>query len=181
MKMKWFDCIGIVALIFFAMPSYAYAGGEGGDAIVIFLMIFLIMGVVFLMGREVVCWYWKINQRIALMTEIRDLLKNLPSNNFQQVTEEIKKNVVPGSTSYVPKQEEQTNFDKETALPDIEGMSSNELYSLAHNMHYSKKHYSNALKIYNEILSKFPDSEQAGYAKTQINNIQNMNKIIQTS
>lgn len=164
MKMKWFDCIGIIALIFFAMPSYAYASGEGGDAIVTFLIIFLIMGVVFLMGREVVCWYWKINQRIALMTEIRDLLKNLP-----------------GSTSYIPKQEEQMNFDKETALPDIEGMSRNELYSLAHNMHYSKKHYSNALKIYNEILSKFPDSEQAGYAKTQINNIQNMNKIIQTS
>jgi hypothetical protein len=27
-----------------------------------------------LVFREVVCWYWKINQNIALLTEIRDLL-----------------------------------------------------------------------------------------------------------
>ena len=37
----------------------------------IFLVIVL---VIFLVCREIFCWYWKINQRIALLTEIRDLL-----------------------------------------------------------------------------------------------------------
>lgn len=31
--------------------------------------------IVFLIGREVVCWYWKINKHIELLEEIRDLLK----------------------------------------------------------------------------------------------------------
>jgi hypothetical protein len=36
--------------------------------------------VVFLVCREIVCWYWKINRGIALLTEIRDLLEaNGPS------------------------------------------------------------------------------------------------------
>jgi hypothetical protein len=38
---------------------------------VIFLVIVVI---IFLVLREVVCWYWKINSSIALLTEIRDLL-----------------------------------------------------------------------------------------------------------
>jgi hypothetical protein len=36
----------------------------------------------FLIFRELVCWYWKINQSIALLTEIRDLLKNLGTPSF---------------------------------------------------------------------------------------------------
>ncbi len=39
-------------------------------------LIFLaILIVLFLVFRELVCWYWKINQNIALLTEIRDLLR----------------------------------------------------------------------------------------------------------
>ena len=39
------------------------------------LMITLvILVVIFLIFREVVCWYWKINQSLGLLTEIRDLL-----------------------------------------------------------------------------------------------------------
>jgi len=34
----------------------------------------VILVVIFLLLREVVCWYWKINQNLALLTEIRDLL-----------------------------------------------------------------------------------------------------------
>lgn len=30
--------------------------------------------IVFLILREVICWYWKINRNVALFTEIRDLL-----------------------------------------------------------------------------------------------------------
>jgi hypothetical protein len=37
----------------------------------IFAVVFVI---IFLVFREVFCWYWKINQNVALLTEIRDLL-----------------------------------------------------------------------------------------------------------
>jgi hypothetical protein len=38
----------------------------------------LILGV-FLICREIVCWYWKVNQTVALLTEIRDHLANASS------------------------------------------------------------------------------------------------------
>lgn len=37
--------------------------------------VLLVLLIVFLIGRELVCWYWKVNERTALLTEIRDLLK----------------------------------------------------------------------------------------------------------
>ncbi len=30
--------------------------------------------IVFLIFREIICWYWKINRNVELLTEIRDLL-----------------------------------------------------------------------------------------------------------
>lgn len=36
----------------------------------------LVVGLlVFLAGREVFCWYWKVNKALGLLTEIRGLLK----------------------------------------------------------------------------------------------------------
>lgn len=32
--------------------------------------------ILLLLLREVFCWYWKINQRVALLQEVRDLLLN---------------------------------------------------------------------------------------------------------
>ena len=46
--------------------------GNVFGTLIVFLVILI---VVFLVCREIVCWYWKINQNIALLTEIRDLLK----------------------------------------------------------------------------------------------------------
>lgn len=37
--------------------------------------VLLVLLIVFLIGRELICWYWKVNERTALLTEIRDLLK----------------------------------------------------------------------------------------------------------
>ena len=34
----------------------------------------IILVVIFLVFREVFCWYWKINEHTALLTEIRNLL-----------------------------------------------------------------------------------------------------------
>jgi hypothetical protein len=38
------------------------------------LVLLLVLILVFLVLREAVCWYWKINKSLALLTEIRDLL-----------------------------------------------------------------------------------------------------------
>ena len=35
----------------------------------------LIILVVFMVCRELVCWYWKQNEQVKLLKEIRDLLK----------------------------------------------------------------------------------------------------------
>lgn len=48
----------------------AIASGIG--TLIVMLVIF---AVIFLIFRELFCWYWKINLRVALLTEIRDLLK----------------------------------------------------------------------------------------------------------
>jgi hypothetical protein len=71
---KWMKyCIASALLI--AIPSYAFAMNQF-EPFVPMLMSFLFILVMFLVFREVVCWYWKINLRIELLTEIRDLLKN---------------------------------------------------------------------------------------------------------
>ena len=46
----------------------------------IFLLFLIIVLLIF---REIVCWYWKINHSVALLTEIRDLLRNsIPATNL---------------------------------------------------------------------------------------------------
>lgn len=48
---------------------------NAGDITGTLVMTLVIIVVLFLIFREVLCWYWKINQNHALLTEIRDLLK----------------------------------------------------------------------------------------------------------
>jgi hypothetical protein len=50
----------------------------------IWILIGVIVGliIIFLICRELVCWYWKINKRITLMEEQNELLSNL----IQRVT-----------------------------------------------------------------------------------------------
>ena len=45
----------------------------------------LVVAVVFLILREVMCWYWKINMSIELLTEIRNLLRNQANRGINQV------------------------------------------------------------------------------------------------
>ena len=37
----------------------------------------VVLVIIFLVFREVFCWYWKINRNVALLTEIRDLLAKM--------------------------------------------------------------------------------------------------------
>lgn len=52
------------------------AGVIGGMEITIIICLILAI-VLFLILREVACWYWKINERKALMDEQNKLLKEL--------------------------------------------------------------------------------------------------------
>ena len=49
-------------------------GGNLSDAGGMLLLVILIFVVLFLIGREFLCWYWKINQMVVLLTEVRDRL-----------------------------------------------------------------------------------------------------------
>ncbi len=50
-------------------------GGYMEDAIGL-LIVIGVMLILFLLGREIVCWYFKINKTVELLEEIRDLLKS---------------------------------------------------------------------------------------------------------
>jgi hypothetical protein len=45
-----------------------------GSSLDVLLVALVVLIVIFLVCRELVCWYLKINRGIALLTEIRDLL-----------------------------------------------------------------------------------------------------------
>ncbi len=62
----------------------------GGSSVIFSIAIWLIM-------RPVVCWYFKINQNIELLTEIRDLLKK---QNVNQNA--ISKNLTEDNSRWAP-------------------------------------------------------------------------------
>ena len=58
-----------------ASPAYAGTIGQIGSAdlimgLLIALVAFAVIGVVFLVLREVMCWYWKINTIVSLLEKI---------------------------------------------------------------------------------------------------------------
>jgi len=92
----------LYATVLFALitmcPSFAIARGGAGDVIGGILISLLITLIVFLILREVMCWYWKINttlvkldKSIILLESIDRSLKsfkssNLPQDKFQSQT-----------------------------------------------------------------------------------------------
>jgi len=46
--------------------------GDIASSVLLILAVLAVIGLVF---REVVCWYWKINRNVALLTDIESLLK----------------------------------------------------------------------------------------------------------
>jgi hypothetical protein len=46
-------------------------------------------------------------------------------------------------------------------------------YAAAYEIHYANKNLRDAFKLYKEILIAYPDTKEAGYAKSQIQNIVN--------
>jgi hypothetical protein len=54
---------------------YEYGGYGGG--IGAFLITLLILAVIFLVCREIVCWYWKINKAVELLERQTVLLERI--------------------------------------------------------------------------------------------------------
>lgn len=78
MKARWSRCLCLLALTLFGIPSFAHArGGFFEDALPGLLMVLVALGIIFLLLREFFCWYFKINERVALQKEISGLLKRI--------------------------------------------------------------------------------------------------------
>lgn len=45
--------------------------------LIAFLLVLAVLLVLFLIGRELVCWYWKINESLATLKSIDDSLKRM--------------------------------------------------------------------------------------------------------
>jgi uncharacterized protein YbjQ (UPF0145 family) len=55
-------------------------------------------------------------------------------------------------------------------------MESETLFKSAYDLHYKQKNIEKALEVYNSILSQYPESKEAEYARNQIENINNMSE-----
>ena len=56
---------------------------------------------------------------------------------------------------------------------NTEQMEAARQYAAAYEFHYAHKNLREAFKLYKEILATYPDTKEAGYAKSQIQNIVN--------
>lgn len=85
----------------FSLPSFAFARSgiddlfTGLGGLFIFLVIII---VIFLICREIVCWYWKINETLSVLKEIRDLLKH---SSLASNTEGASENTVSSSKKII--------------------------------------------------------------------------------
>jgi len=96
--------VGVFALLSFlcsSTPAYARSGG-GSEFVGYLLVALFVIVVVLAVFREVICWYWKINQRIALMKEIRDALQSPTSAVSSQMSQERRESP-PVSRTKCPK------------------------------------------------------------------------------
>lgn len=66
-----------LVLAMLPMSLFAQAPASGGSGIFSLLVIILVCVLIFIVCRELVCWYWKINKTIANQEEIIRLLKRI--------------------------------------------------------------------------------------------------------
>ena len=67
------------------MPNSAFMPKDDGTILVWFFVALLI----FLLVREIFCWYWKINQRVSLLEQSLETQKRILKTT-QELTELIK-------------------------------------------------------------------------------------------
>lgn len=56
---------------------------------------------------------------------------------------------------------------------DIKKSESGRFYMVAHEMHYTTKDLSEALELYKSVMEAYPETEEAKYCRSQIENIVN--------
>lgn len=59
---------------------------DGGNFFVTLVVILMILGVVFMLLREFFCWYWKINERVAILYDIKKILQNQGQTQSRSVS-----------------------------------------------------------------------------------------------
>jgi hypothetical protein len=72
-------------------------GNVVGNLLPTLAIVLVVLVVVFLVLREIVCWYWKINLNVALLTEIRDVLQLIRQE--QKVAADLHKGQAPADGS----------------------------------------------------------------------------------
>lgn len=68
------------SLLLYVVPAFASSYGRSNGYIVQLLVTIGTIIVIFLLLREVNCWYWKINERNALLRDIKTLLEQSNKN-----------------------------------------------------------------------------------------------------
>lgn len=71
-----------------AQSLYDDYGHGGGMNFLVWIFILLIIVLVFLICREIVCWYWKINQSIELQKKILEKLDKI--DTLDDISYELK-------------------------------------------------------------------------------------------
>lgn len=56
------------------------------NPILMMLIALIVLIIVFLIARELVCWYWKINESLEVLKEIRDLLAAQQKGNQRSLS-----------------------------------------------------------------------------------------------
>ena len=71
---------GVLALgLLVAAPALM---GSMGDELIYSIIIGIVVAcVLFLIARELVCWYWKINAMVSKLTEISETLKRIETRS----------------------------------------------------------------------------------------------------
>jgi hypothetical protein len=59
-------------------------------------------------------------------------------------------------------------------IGEAQSTAAQKIYQRAYEMHYTEKDYEGAVSLYREVIERFPMAKEAGYAATQIENIDGM-------
>ena len=90
MKIITFITFGIVPMALFAQaPAPSSSDGFGSV-----LMVLLICAIIFIVCRELLCWYYKINKKVSNQEEIIRLLKLIADRDNSKINQENKEIII---------------------------------------------------------------------------------------
>ena len=149
-----------------AFPAYADARYNNNNFIAYLLIPLIIFIVVFLLLREVMCWYWKINERIALLTEINDFIKTQKTN-----TNDFSKSIY-SKPETITNNFSKPSYPKPQTLQELKSAAGEDAINFAyttetewvcicgtHNLLDKSKQFQNCTKCHrnkNHVLTEYP-------------------------